>query len=232
MNKPPPCPRCGYCGFIEDADMNLAGVCPECKGSGHLKTNLTNQTNMETNEQNRKERLLAETQDVAGRLNKLNAFMADPAFPKLPRAAKDLLYSQSRTMNRLVQILGKRLELAGSVFEHPLDGESPKVEETTPSGLLARPTPVTDDLRDMIKDCWTAMRSAYHRMDTIRETNPEIALALDMAQLASHLPHLRNPYLDSDIDEAVMKFRRQKPIEDDHDPKWEDSRTCAEDPEY
>ena len=30
----PPCPRCGYCGFIEDASMNLAGVCPECNGKG------------------------------------------------------------------------------------------------------------------------------------------------------------------------------------------------------
>ena len=30
----PPCPRCGRCGFIEDADMNLAGVCPECNGAG------------------------------------------------------------------------------------------------------------------------------------------------------------------------------------------------------
>lgn len=28
----PPCRRCGYCGFIEDADMNLAGVCPDCHG--------------------------------------------------------------------------------------------------------------------------------------------------------------------------------------------------------
>ena len=30
----PPCPRCGYCGFIEDSAMNLAGVCPECNGKG------------------------------------------------------------------------------------------------------------------------------------------------------------------------------------------------------
>lgn len=29
-----PCPRCGHCGFIEDADMNLAGECPECDGKG------------------------------------------------------------------------------------------------------------------------------------------------------------------------------------------------------
>lgn len=37
-NQPPrsdrPCPRCGYCEFIEDADMNLAGVCPDCRGAG------------------------------------------------------------------------------------------------------------------------------------------------------------------------------------------------------
>jgi hypothetical protein len=30
-----PCPRCGYCGFIEDSEMNLASVCPECNGKGH-----------------------------------------------------------------------------------------------------------------------------------------------------------------------------------------------------
>jgi hypothetical protein len=33
-----PCTRCGYCGYIEDADMNLAGVCPECLGAGTLKS--------------------------------------------------------------------------------------------------------------------------------------------------------------------------------------------------
>lgn len=33
-NQRPPCPRCGRCGFIEDQDMNLAGVCPECHGAG------------------------------------------------------------------------------------------------------------------------------------------------------------------------------------------------------
>lgn len=64
-------------------------------------------------------RLLTETQETAGRLNKLNAFMADPAFPKLPREDKDLLYSQQRVMSKYVQILGKRLERAGQQFEHP-----------------------------------------------------------------------------------------------------------------
>jgi predicted Zn-ribbon and HTH transcriptional regulator len=34
LNAIPPCARCGRCGFIEDADMNLAGVCPECNGTG------------------------------------------------------------------------------------------------------------------------------------------------------------------------------------------------------
>jgi hypothetical protein len=56
-------------------------------------------------------RLLAETQDTAARLNKLNAFMAGPAFPQLPREDKDLLYSQQRVMSKYVQILGKLLEL-------------------------------------------------------------------------------------------------------------------------
>jgi hypothetical protein len=30
----PPCLRCGRCGFIEDSDMNLAGICDECNGAG------------------------------------------------------------------------------------------------------------------------------------------------------------------------------------------------------
>lgn len=63
-------------------------------------------------------RLLTETQETAARLNKLNAFMADPAFPKLAREDKDLLYSQQRVMSEYVQILGKRLERAGQQFEH------------------------------------------------------------------------------------------------------------------
>jgi hypothetical protein len=62
--------------------------------------------------------LLAETQETAERLNKLNAFMASAEFPKLPREDKDLLYSQQRTMSELVQILGKRLERCGQQFEH------------------------------------------------------------------------------------------------------------------
>lgn len=63
-------------------------------------------------------RLLTETQETAARLNKLNTFMADPAFPKLAREDKDLLYSQQRAMSKYVQILGKRLERAGKQFEH------------------------------------------------------------------------------------------------------------------
>lgn len=69
-------------------------------------------------------RLLAETQETAGRLNKLNEFMANPAFPKLPRKDKDLLYSQQRVMSKYVQILGKRLERAGEVFEHAKSEDS------------------------------------------------------------------------------------------------------------
>jgi len=68
--------------------------------------------------QEQKDRLLAETRETAVRLNKLNAFMADPAFAKLPREDKDLLYSQSRVMSEYVQILGKRLERAGAQFTH------------------------------------------------------------------------------------------------------------------
>ena len=65
-----------------------------------------------------KDRILTETQETAERLNKLNAFMAGSAFPKLPREDKDLLYSQQRVMSEYVQILGKRLERAGQQFTH------------------------------------------------------------------------------------------------------------------
>ena len=64
-----------------------------------------------------KERLLNETQETAIRLNKLNTFIASHAFPPLQRKDKDLLYDQQRVMSRYVQILGKRLERAGQVFE-------------------------------------------------------------------------------------------------------------------
>lgn len=64
------------------------------------------------------ERLLAETQETAERLNKLNSFMATSAFPKLEREDKDLLYSQQRVMSKYVQILGKRLERARKEFSH------------------------------------------------------------------------------------------------------------------
>lgn len=64
------------------------------------------------------DRVLAETRETAERLNKLNSFMATDAFPKLERIDKDLLYSQQRVMSKYVQILGKRLERAGQVFEH------------------------------------------------------------------------------------------------------------------
>jgi hypothetical protein len=65
-----------------------------------------------------KERLLKETQETAGRLNKLNAFMATDAFPSLERFDKDLLYSQQRIMSKYVQVLSKRLDRAGQVFAH------------------------------------------------------------------------------------------------------------------
>jgi hypothetical protein len=68
--------------------------------------------------ENSKTVLLTETQEVADRLNQLNASMADGAFAKLPREDKDLLYSQQRVMSKYVQILGKRLERAGQAFTH------------------------------------------------------------------------------------------------------------------
>ena len=65
-----------------------------------------------------KSRLITEAQETAARLNKLNTFMASDTFPTLPREDKDLLYSQQRVMSEYVQILGKRIELAGEQFKH------------------------------------------------------------------------------------------------------------------
>lgn len=65
-----------------------------------------------------KQRLLAETRETAERLNKLNAFMATDAFPKLYREDKDLMYTQQRVMSEYVQILGKRLERTGETYTH------------------------------------------------------------------------------------------------------------------
>lgn len=62
------------------------------------------------------DRLMEETRETAGRLNKLNAFMGSETFPGLAREDKDLLYSQQRAMSRYVQILGQRLERAGAVY--------------------------------------------------------------------------------------------------------------------
>ncbi len=64
------------------------------------------------------ERLLNESKDLAVRLNKLNDYMRTQGFVDLDRESKDLLYSQSRLMNELLQVLGKRLELLGIKFEH------------------------------------------------------------------------------------------------------------------
>lgn len=65
-----------------------------------------------------KERLLEETQETAGRLNKLNTFMGSNYFPPLPREDKTLLYKQQRIMSEYVEILGQRLERADLQSQH------------------------------------------------------------------------------------------------------------------
>ena len=73
-----------------------------------------------------KSRLITEAQETAGRLNKLNSFMASETFPTLPREDKDLLYSQQRVMSEYVQILGKRIERTGEQFKHATQCEPAK----------------------------------------------------------------------------------------------------------
>lgn len=63
------------------------------------------------------ERLMLEAQDLAEKTNKLNDFMRTQSFVDLDRQNKDLLYKQSRLMNKYLQILGQRIELLNSKFE-------------------------------------------------------------------------------------------------------------------
>ncbi len=58
-----------------------------------------------------KDRLEKETEELAGKLNKLNEFMAKKDFYELPREKKTLLYRQSRLMNEYLEVLGLRCEL-------------------------------------------------------------------------------------------------------------------------
>lgn len=63
-------------------------------------------------------RLLTESREYAQRFNRLNAFMASAMFPQLSQLDKDLLYEQQRAMSLLLQILGKRLKRAKTIFTH------------------------------------------------------------------------------------------------------------------
>jgi len=62
------------------------------------------------------DRLLIEAQELATKLNGLNDFMRTQNFVDLDRQNKDLLYTQSRLMNKYLQVLGKRLEILGDKF--------------------------------------------------------------------------------------------------------------------
>lgn len=56
-------------------------------------------------------RLKQECKELIEKVNKLNSFKATEEFYKLPRIQKDLMYEQSRLMDRYIQILGHRMEL-------------------------------------------------------------------------------------------------------------------------
>ena len=64
-------------------------------------------------------RLLTEAKELAEKTNKLNDFMLTDGFVNLDRENKNLLYSQFRLMNEYLQVLGQRIELAGSKFIFP-----------------------------------------------------------------------------------------------------------------
>lgn len=60
-----------------------------------------------------KARLVKETNDLRDKVNKLHDFIKTKTFYNLDRVDKDLLYDQYHAMLTYLQILGKRLELAG-----------------------------------------------------------------------------------------------------------------------
>lgn len=62
------------------------------------------------------DRLLIEAQELATKVNALNDFMRTQPFVDLDRQNKDLLYKQSRLMNKYLQVLGQRLEILGKKF--------------------------------------------------------------------------------------------------------------------
>jgi hypothetical protein len=62
------------------------------------------------------DRLLNEAQELATKTNVLNDFMRTQAFVDLDRQNKDLIYKQSRLMNKYLQVLGQRLEILGEKF--------------------------------------------------------------------------------------------------------------------
>ncbi len=63
------------------------------------------------------ESLQKECFDLVQKKIKLQAFFATETFPSLSREEKDLLYEQERLMSRYIQLLGKRIELAGSKYK-------------------------------------------------------------------------------------------------------------------
>lgn len=60
--------------------------------------------------------LLTEAQELAIKTNVLEDFMRTQNFVYLDRENKDLIYKQSRLMNKYLQVLGKRIELLGERF--------------------------------------------------------------------------------------------------------------------
>ena len=62
------------------------------------------------------DRLQIEAQDLAIKTKALNDFMSTQNFVDLDRQNKDLLYTQSRLMNKYLQVLGQRLEILGDKF--------------------------------------------------------------------------------------------------------------------
>ena len=60
----------------------------------------------------------------------------------------------------------------------------------------------------LLKQAWYALRDAFNRMSTIRETNPEIYLTEDMRHILRCIPHTRANYTDDDVNLACERMHR------------------------
>jgi len=87
---------------------------------------------------------------------------------------------------------------------------------------------------EAIKRAWSVIRDAWNRMNTIRESNPEIYLESDMKCLRDEIPHLGYHYTDDEVNRALAGFRgtfidMSPPTPSEETGYWKSRALCAED---